>query len=276
MDKVIRVIPIPASAQTLKATMTIPSLIGPQVPRGRGFVAKVGVEALPARFTWAPRDWVALLAVPAIFATDWIAEQLSTDVSVRGITDTIVRVLLFGVLVVANRGLLGRHWRAFWSAPWRSIGVVVGGMIAIQIVVTALGAALRPLVGGTHDSGGGDSHLAFAVLLVVSFNPVATALIEDFTFRHTLLMKLLVRHRFWYVALLTVANAILFGALHVNNFDGHWLLTLSFAGAGLVMNLTYLWTRNIWHVLLMHGLNNFILGGPLTVVFVQILSAAVG
>jgi membrane protease YdiL (CAAX protease family) len=42
------------------------------------------------------------------------------------------------------------------------------------------------------------------------------------------------------------------------------------------MNLTYLWTRNIWHVLLMHGLNNFILGGPLTVVFVQILSAAVG
>lgn len=77
-------------------------------------------------------------------------------------------------------------------------------------------------------------------------------------------------------ALLVIGNALLFGAVHYNNFRGHLLLTLSYAGAGLLMNLVYLWTRNIWHVLLMHGLNNFILGGPVVVALAQLLGAAVG
>lgn len=76
-------------------------------------------------------------------------------------------------------------------------------------------------------------------------------------------------------AALVLVNALVFGLIHVNNVDGHWLLTLSYAGAGLVMNLVYLWTRNIWHVLLMHALNNFLLGGPLTVLLVKLLSDAV-
>lgn len=104
--------------------------------------------------------------------------------------------------------------------------------------------------------------LTFAVMLFASLNPVVTALIEDFTFRHTLLLKFPVWNRFALASLLTLANALVFGAVHINNFGGQWLLTLSFAGAGLLMNLVYLWTRNIWHGLLMHGLNNFVLGAP--------------
>lgn len=77
-------------------------------------------------------------------------------------------------------------------------------------------------------------------------------------------------------AALVLVNALVFGLIHVNNVDGHWLLTLSSAGAGLVMNLVHLWTRNIWHVLLMHALNNFLLGGPLTVLLVKLLSDAMG
>nr|WP_312607246.1 CPBP family intramembrane glutamic endopeptidase [Kocuria rhizophila] len=77
-------------------------------------------------------------------------------------------------------------------------------------------------------------------------------------------------------AALVLVNALVFGLIHVTKVDGHWLLTLSYAGAGLVMNLVYLWTHNIWHVLLMHALNNFLLGGPLTVLLVKLLSDAVG
>ncbi|MCC5672528.1 CPBP family intramembrane glutamic endopeptidase [Kocuria rhizophila] len=109
-----------------------------------------------------------------------------------------------------------------------------------------------------------------------SLGPTVTALIEDFTFRHALLLRLPVWGRAMPAAALVLVNALVFGLIHVNNVDGHWLLTLSYAGAGLVMNLVYLWTRNIWHVLLMHALNNFLLGGPLTVLLVKLLSDAVG
>jgi membrane protease YdiL (CAAX protease family) len=114
------------------------------------------------------------------------------------------------------------------------------------------------------------------VLLFTSLAPTVTALIEDFTFRHTLFLKLPVFSRRGVTVLVMVVNALVFGAIHLNNFGGELLLTLSYAGAGLVMNLVYLWTRNIWHVLLMHALNNFILGGPVTVLLVLALQSLVG
>lgn len=150
-------------------------------------------------------------------------------------------------------------------------------MVVVQLVISVLGGLLRPLVHGDASSGQARSaELAFGVMLFASLGPTVTALIEDFTFRHTLLMKVPVWGRALPSVVLVLANALVFGLIHIENFGGQWLLTLSYAGAGLVMNLVYLWTRNIWHVLLMHGLNNFILGGPLTVLLVHGFSGAVG
>jgi len=217
---------------------------------------------------------VALLAIPAVFATGWVTAGLTQNLAVRGVLDTGIRIALFAVLVVANRRLMARHWRKFWAAPWGSVVVVVVGMIVIQIVISALGALLRPLAGAPGTAPSHNSPVAFAALLVISLQPIATALIEDFVFRHTLMLGLLIRHRAAFIGAVAIVNALLFGAVHINNFDGVWLLTLSYAGAGLVMNLAYLWTRNIWHVLLMHGLNNFLLAGPLIVVFTSLLGGA--
>jgi len=242
-------------------------------PAVHGFRARVRAETLPTSFIWHRRDSVALLAVPALFAAGWLGSLLTQDPAVGTTVDTSVRIALFVVLAVANRELLARHWRAFWAAPWRSIGVVLAGLVVIQIVISALGNALRPFVDTLPVEQAQATSLTFAVMLFASFNPVVTALIEDFTYRHTLLLKFPVWNRFTIAAALTIGNALVFGATHINNFGGQWLLTLSYAGAGLVMNLTYLWTRNIWHVLLMHGLNNFILGGPIAFLLVYALGA---
>ncbi|MFC7463068.1 CPBP family intramembrane glutamic endopeptidase [Brachybacterium sp. GCM10030252] len=183
------------------------------------------------------------------------------------------------MLVIANRELLARHWRAMWRAKWRSLGLILVGMVVIQIVISLLGAILRPLSGAdlTEESVVPEqASIAFGVVLFASLGPTVTALVEDFTFRHTLLMKFPVWNKAALAALLVVGNALVFGLIHVNNFDGHWLLTLAYAGAGLVMNLVYLWTRNIWHVLLMHALNNFLLGGPVIVLFVHLMEGAIG
>ncbi|NRD26941.1 CPBP family intramembrane glutamic endopeptidase [Frigoribacterium sp. VKM Ac-2836] len=244
--------------------------------RPAGFLDRVRAEQLPTRFRWQARDWVALLAVPSIFVSGWLTTMITNDVAVGTVVDTVLRIALFVVLVVANRALLARHWRAFWAAPWLSVGLVVVGMVALQIAISSSGSALRSLGGlDPGDDQGPVPSMAFGVLLFTSLNPMVTALIEDFTFRHTLLLKFPVWNRFVFAAVLTVANAVLFGAVHIDNFGGEWLLTLSFAAAGLVMNLTYLWTRNIWHVLLMHGVNNFILAGPVGVVILHVLQAAV-
>jgi membrane protease YdiL (CAAX protease family) len=213
-----------------------------------------------------------------MFLTGAIVRTMTDDVAVLSAFDVSVRILLFFVLVVANAAMLARHWRAFWAAKWRSLGLVVVGLVVIQAVITGLGAVLRPLAGESSGTGGeaAQPELALGLLLFLSLGPTVTALIEDFVFRHTLLLRLPVWSPKAVAAVAILVNALIFGAIHFENFDGQLLLTLSYAGAGVVMNLVYLWTRNIWHVLLMHALNNFLLGGPLIVLFVHLMSAAVG
>lgn len=222
---------------------------------------------------WSGRDWVALLAVPAVLLCGWLTSLLSEDVGFRAVTDTVVRIVLFAVLVIANRRLLARHWKAMLKAPWRSAGLIVVGMVAIQVVISLIRALLPAATGsaGETTSDPESSHIATGVLVFAALGPTVTALIEDFTFRHTLLLKLPVWSTGLLAGALVVVNALVFGLVHFNNFNGQLLLTLSYAGAGLLMNLVYLWTRNIWHVLLMHGLNNFLLAGPPMVLIAALL-----
>lgn len=249
-------------------------------PSSNSFLNRVRAEELPSRFEWHLRDTLSVLAIPAIFLAGWISTKISQDPAVTASTDTAVRIVVFVALVWVNASLLARHWRAFRRAIWRSIGVVIAGMILIQVIVSILGSLLGRGGTGAGAASGleGDSqpHIALGVLIFVSLGPMVTALIEDFTFRHTLMLKLPV----WASPLLAsgvvIINALIFGAIHINNFNGNWLLTLSYAGAGLFMNLVYLWTRNVWHVLLMHGLNNFVLAGPVVVVLAAVLERAVG
>lgn len=243
------------------------------------FTELVRAEELPTRLTWHARDTIAVLVIPATFFAYYIARMMSAEPEASATIDVSLRILFFVVLVVANAEMLARHWKAFWAAKWRSLGLVAVGLVVLQTVISLLSALLRPFAEGVPDAATRitvDPDAALALLLFLSLGPTVTALIEDFVFRHTLLLGLPVWSNNAVAACAVVVNALLFGAIHYENFGGHLLLTLSYAGAGLVMNLVYLWTRNIWHVLLMHGLNNFLLGGPLIVLFVHWLGAAVG
>ncbi len=116
--------------------------------------------------------------------------------------------------------------------------------------------------------------IAFFSLLIISLGPLFTALLEDIIFRYTLLQKLFVQPWLWRV-ILVLLNSILFGLIHYHNFDGDLIATISFMVAGLFLNLIYLWTRNIWHVLLIHFVNNAVLslGG---VILLKLLQPYVG
>lgn len=272
----------------------------PAKSNGRpGFLETVRVEELAQRWVWTWRDWLTVLMVPAILCLDFLPLQKLPGAYTPGYVDVGLRVVFFTVLVVLNGPLLARHWRAFRGAFWRSAGLVVAGLFIIQFLIQFTRPLLEQIGGGGADAGAGAAGLdagpallaiagaedggaanpleaPFLGALFLSLGPTVTALIEDFTFRHTLLVKLPVWRNFAIAAVAVVFNAFLFGAAHINNYDGNLLLTLSYAVAGLFMNLVYLWTRNIWHVLLMHGLNNFILLGPVTMIFGKLMTQFTG
>ena len=154
--------------------------------------------------------------------------------------------------------MLFDHWQKYKQAFLRSTVLVIVGAVLLQVIISVTRSILPVGSSSETESSIDPNSIAFISLLMISLGPLFTALLEDIIFRYTLLQKLFVKPWLWRIVLVLL-NSILFGLIHYYNFDGNLIATISFMAAGLFLNLIYLWTRNIWHVLLIHFVNNAVL-----------------
>lgn len=211
--------------------------------------------------------------IPLIILNGFILEKIFGISIAVSLGDTILRGVLFILVCYLYKDMLLTHLQKYKQAFWRSSVLVVVGAIVLQVVIS-LTRQLLPLELSTQEKDLIDpEHIPFLSLLIISLGPLFTALLEDIVFRYTLLQKLFIQPWLWRIVLI-ILNSILFGLIHYHNFDGNLIATISFMSAGLFLNLIYLWTRNIWHVLLIHFLNNAVLsvGGILLLKLVQTLT----
>lgn len=223
------------------------------------YLNKVQAEQFPKTIAFGARDYFALLLIPLIMMNGWIAMQLFDEPMHIALIDSMFRGLLFILLCYLYKGMLLKHWYYFKQQKIQSCLLVFVGAIVLQMIIS-LTRAFLPLE-QTFESN--EQHIDpqnvnLFPLLMIALGPIFTALIEDVVFRYTLLHKLFIPHHLFRVLVLGL-NSIFFGLIHYFNFDGNLLATVSFMVAGLFLNVVYLYTRNIWHVLLIHVFNNAIL-----------------
>lgn len=235
------------------------------------FIQQVRVEQFPEKIIWGWKDTFAVCIIPFILLNGFILNQIFAVSINLGLADTAFRGILFVLVCYLYKEMLIEHWQKFKQAFWRSSIFVIVGAILLQVVISVTRQFL-PLAPTVDEKPHIDpEQVAFLSLLFMSFGPLFTALLEDIVFRYTLLQKLFIQPWLWRV-LLIMLNSIVFGLIHYHNFDGNLIATISFMTAGLFLNLIYLWTRNIWHVLLIHFFNNAILsiGGILLLKIIQL------
>ena len=214
-------------------------------------------EDFPKKIVFTKREYLSILFIPLIFLNSYIFSWILSDKESLAVADALFRGLLFILIVILYFPLLKLHWSKFKQGKWFSYMLVILGAIVLQIVISIT----QSLLPASENSSSVDKSTELVVngtVFLISFTPLFTALIEDFVFRYTLLHKLFVPNKVWRLTLILL-NSILFGLVHYNNFEGNILATTTFMSAGLFLNLIYIWTRNIWHVLLIHTLNNFVL-----------------
>lgn len=222
------------------------------------FTQLVRAESFPQRISWQWRDTFALCILPLIFFNSFILEKLF-GISVQvALGDSIFRGLLFITVCWLYINMLFDHWQKYKQAFWRSTVLVIVGAVLLQVIISVTRSILPVGSSSETESSIDPNSIAFISLLMISLGPLFTALLEDIIFRYTLLQKLFVTPWLWRIVLVLL-NSILFGLIHYYNFDGNLIATISFMAAGLFLNLIYLWTRNIWHVLLIHFVNNAVL-----------------
>ena len=238
------------------------------------FTQLVRAESFPTHISWQWRDTFALCILPLILFNSYVLDQFFGVSAQVALGDSIFRGILFIAVCWLYKTMLYTHWQKYKQAFWRSSLLVVVGAVALQVVISFTRSLLPVGESIEKESTIDPNTIAFFSLLIISLGPLFTALLEDIIFRYTLLQKLFVQPWPWRV-ILVLLNSILFGLIHYHNFDGDLIATISFMAAGLFLNLIYLWTRNIWHVLLIHFVNNAVLslGG---VILLKLLQPYVG
>lgn len=238
------------------------------------FTQLVRAESFPTHITWQWRDTFALCILPLILLNSYVLDQFFGVSAQVALGDSIFRGILFIAVCWLYKMMLYTHWQKYKQAFWRSSLLVVVGAVVLQVVISFTRSLLPVGESIEKESTIDPNTIAFFSLLIISLGPLFTALLEDIIFRYTLLQKLFVQPWLWRVVLVLL-NSMLFGLIHYHNFDGDLIATISFMAAGLFLNLIYLWTRNIWHVLLIHFVNNAVLslGG---VILLKLLQPYVG
>ena len=234
----------------------------------------VYAESFPQTIKWNFRDTFALLLIPIIFINTCIVGKIFPNIIDVSIADSIFRGILFIAICVLYKTMLVEHWKYFNKAKIKSYLLVFTGAIVLQVIIS-LTKSILPLGEGSQadDVSIDPNSIPFYTLFIVALGPLFMALIEDIIFRYTLLQKLFISNIIFRVVVILL-NSILFGLIHYYNFDGNVIATISFMAAGLFLNLIYIWTRNIWHVLLIHFVNNAVLslGGVILLKVVTELS----
>ncbi|MCL6241993.1 CPBP family intramembrane glutamic endopeptidase [Acinetobacter amyesii] len=238
------------------------------------FTQLVRAESFPTHISWQWRDTFALCILPLILFNSYVLDQFFGVSAQVALGDSIFRGILFIAVCWLYKTMLYTHWQKYKQAFWRSSLLVVVGAVVLQVVISFTRSLLPVGESIEKESSIDPNTIAFFSLLIISLGPLFTALLEDIIFRYTLLQKLFVQPWLWRVVLVLL-NSMLFGLIHYHNFDGDLIATISFMAAGLFLNLIYLWTRNIWHVLLIHFVNNAVLslGG---VILLKLLQPYVG
>lgn len=235
----------------------------------------VNAEQFPQKIIWKVRDFFAILLIPLIFINGWFSSVLFSDPIDIALADSVFRGILFIAICFIYKKMLSDHWEYFNRSKWKSWAVVIVGAVLLQVVISVTRSLLPIQSTSETDQHSLDpTHIAFITLFIISFGPLFTALIEDIVFRYTLLHKLFIPNSLFRVVVVLL-NSVIFGLIHYHNFDGNVLATVSFMVAGLFLNLVYIWTKNIWHVLLIHFLNNaaLSLGGVILLKLVTELTA---
>ncbi|WP_180123859.1 CPBP family intramembrane glutamic endopeptidase [Acinetobacter sp. YH12097] len=238
------------------------------------FTQLVRAESFPTHISWQWRDTFALCILPLILLNSYVLDQFFGVSAQVALGDSIFRGILFIAVCWLYKTMLYTHWQKYKQAFWRSSLLVVVGAVALQVVISFTRSLLPVGENIEKESTIDPNTIAFFSLLIISLGSLFTALLEDIIFRYTLLQKLFIQPWLWRL-ILVLLNSILFGLIHYHNFDGDLIATISFMVAGLFLNLIYLWTRNIWHVLLIHFVNNAVLslGG---VILLKLLQPYVG
>jgi len=212
---------------------------------------------------WTKLDFIALILIPVQFFVTWVLVfiQVPHTQYIALIAVFALGLLSVCILTKIYGTPLKNDWADYRKKIWLKILISVVGagcIVAILAAVRLLMSQFMPAAASISDvSESGAVSMPFAIILIASVMPLINAFQEEIIFRHVLFYKL--RGARYISVIFFFASAFLFGAVHLNNFDGNLIATITYMTIAMFFNLVYLFTKNIWYSIGIHLTFNFVM-----------------
>ena len=203
------------------------------------------------------KQWWALLIIPIeLLIGDYIFPLFS--ITNKPIPALILTTLLFGtgfaVMIYIFKDFLKAQWRLYrHKLFWKlliSIFLVAGAFLLLHFVRKLIPAHLLTVKSDSSDTG---AQLSAGWALLAAIIPFIAPFAEELTFRYLLLGKFTSRA---VRGVMLIVQGILFGLIHISNFNGNIYGTIPYMVIGIYFGVIYLVFNNIWGSIMVHWMFN--------------------
>ena len=202
------------------------------------------------------KEFLGLLVIPSEFLMGTIINRFSFGENqlLKAVLNVSVFVIGFLVIIWLFKDFLKLQWQYYKQNKLclkliANVCLVVGAYGILALTKSFLN---KPL--SINDSNQLSSTM-ISLMLIGSIQPFIAPFAEELTFRYLLFGKFNSRVL---KGIMFFVSSILFGLVHINNFDGDWIQTIPYMLVGAYFAIIYSFFHNIWSNIIVHWIFNSI------------------
>lgn len=215
------------------------------------------------------KEYLGLLVIPLEFLIGTIISRFSFEENQFLSTVLNVSIFIIGFLVMIwlFKDFLKSQWQFYkQNKLWLKLIINVCIVIGVYGILALSRSFLnKPL--SINDSNQLSSTM-ISLMLIGSLQTVIAPFAEELTFRYLLFGKFnsgILKCIMFFVSL------ILFGLVHINNFNGDWIQTIPYMLVGAYFAIIYSLFNNIWSTIIVQWLFNCI-NSVIPILFLVVLN----
>lgn len=206
---------------------------------------------------WTSKDFLGLSVIPIEFLLGTGLSYFSFIKKSPVLATSLSLCIFFTgflVMITLFRDFLKQEWQLykknkFWFKLIVNILLVGGAFLLLNLTRTEIISNLS--VNDTNFL----STSSLSLMLLASIQPFIAPFAEELTFRYLLFGKFSNK---WLKIIMFFVSSILFGLIHINNFNGNWILTIPYMVIGAYFSTIYFFYKNIWGAIIVHWIFNSI------------------
>lgn len=205
---------------------------------------------------WKKKDYLGLCIIPLEFLVGTLLGRLPWGENKLLAITVNLSIFFAGFLIMLFlfKDVLKEQWKLYkknklWLKLFLNIISVIG---AFGILAVTKSLINKPLSINDPDA---LSFSMISIMLISSIQPFIAPFAEELTFRYLLFQK--IPKGILKIGMLFVSS-ILFGLIHINNFNGDWMQTIPYMIIGVYFALICYFFKNIWGSIITHWIFNSI------------------